>query len=239
MVRIAIVEDNDDDAGKIEEYLSKYAEDNGLEFRTRRYSDAESFMCSGKDYDIIFMDIMMKGLDGMSAAKLIRESKIDAALVFVTNMVQYAIEGYSVNALDFMAKPLNYYNFALKMDRIYEYVHGRMKKEIIVSSKTSKTVILISEIKYIEVANHTVTYHTKESKITSSGSLKEVVQVLDGNTFCLCNQCYLVNLNCVKRVNGNDLLLNDGTILQISLPKRKNFMKQLAYFYGRGGGERR
>lgn len=239
MIRIAIVEDNDEDAVRMKEYLDKYAEDNGLEFYLQRYSDAESFMRVYNDYDIIFMDIVMKNLDGMAAARLLRESKNNAALVFVTNMMQYALEGYSVNALDFMVKPLNYYNFALKMDRIYEYVRSRMKKEIIVSSKTSKTVIMISDIKYIEVANHTVTYHTNEGKVMSSGSLKEIVRILDGNSFCLCNQCYLVNLNCVKRVKGNDLQLSDGTVLQISLPKRKNFMKQLAYFYGRGGGERR
>ncbi len=238
MIKIAVVEDSDDDAENLISNLNKYSNSNGLEFDIDRYVDAESFTERNQGYDIVFMDIMMNDMDGMSAAKKLRESDKDAVLVFVTNMVQFALEGYSVNAFDFMVKPISYYNFALKMDRIYEYTSGRLKKEIIVSSKTAKTVLAISSIKYVEVSNHTVTYHTEDNTVTASGSLKEIENILGEHAFCLCNQCYLVNLNYVRSVKGNDLILSDGSVLQISLPKRKVFMKQLAYFFGRGGGER-
>lgn len=97
MFRFAIVEDDDACAEQLQKYLAQYAGENALEIRTDRFYDGLNF---AEDYkarwDLIFMDIEMPLLDGMSAARRIREKDDSVLLIFITNMAQYAIQGYEV-----------------------------------------------------------------------------------------------------------------------------------------------
>lgn len=82
------------------------------------------------DYDIILMDIEMPGTNGMDAAEQIRKRDAQVVIMFITNMAHYAIKGYEVGALDFVLKPIQYLNFANKMDRAMQLVENRGSKPV-------------------------------------------------------------------------------------------------------------
>ena len=108
MFNIAVVEDNDQDAKTIINSLTRYASKNQLEFRITRHPDALKLINKYKsNYDLIFMDIEMPHMSGMEAAKAIRRIDHGVTLVFVSNMAQYAVEGYAVEAFDYILKPDN------------------------------------------------------------------------------------------------------------------------------------
>ena len=134
MIRSAIVEDDDDAAALLAGYLSRYGTENGVVFSVERFSNAVPFIERyDGGYDIVFMDIEMDDLDGMSAARLLRKRDGAVALVFVTNMAQFAIKGYEVDALDFIVKPVKYYDFAFRLKKAVSRIAAKEEKYLSVS----------------------------------------------------------------------------------------------------------
>ena len=116
MKHIAVVEDDSSASQQIQNYLSLYQKENEQEFSVTVFADGLSIL---EDYhpiwDIILMDIEMPLMDGMTAAKCIRELDQSVIIIFITNMAKYAIKGYEVGALDFVLKPVSYFAFSLKI----------------------------------------------------------------------------------------------------------------------------
>ena len=126
MLKIAVVEDQQEVRDELCRFIRQYAAENSLQVEVLPIEDgaviAEHYE---PGYDIIFMDVEMPGLDGFGAAEKIRAVDADAVLVFVTNMAQYAIKGYEVDALDYVLKPVNYYQFCTKLSRAVQRVQRR------------------------------------------------------------------------------------------------------------------
>lgn len=119
MYHIAIVEDELEFSMQLQKYLRQYQQENGVEFKISVFRDGTEILKDYKpEYDAIFMDIEMPVINGMDAAEKIREMDEEVVIMFITNMAQYALFGYSVGALDFVMKPVNYYTFAMKV-RVY------------------------------------------------------------------------------------------------------------------------
>ena len=176
MLRFAIVEDDNACAEQLQKYLAQYAKENALEIRTDRFYDGLNFVEDYKArWDLIFMDIEMPLLDGMSAAHRIREIDDSVLLIFITNMAQYAIQGYEVRALDYILKPLNYYAFAMKLRKVIRILDQRTTKAaIVMDAEGNNRRIALSEIQYIEVLDHQLIYHRSDDTFHTFGSLKKI-----------------------------------------------------------------
>lgn len=238
MISIAIVEDEEKYAELLQAYLNRYGEENSLSFKIRRFSNAVSLLENySADYDLIFMDIKMPYMNGMDAAHALREIDSTVLLIFVTNMTQYAVNGYEVDALDYIVKPINYYDFALKLSRALGRIHTSDDTEIILPQSSGGGGLIkikASSIRYVETDGHRVVYHTGrggDETYSQSSSLKEAESKLSGCGFARCNSCYLVNLKYVKGVKGHTANV-DGVELQISQPRRKDFVKKLMDYAG-------
>ena len=113
MIQIAIADDDAVFLAKIEKYVRKYQEENNTDIQLTTFSDAKELIEGYHPvYDIVILDIEMPGMNGMEAAEKIRQTDENVVLMFITNMIQYAIRGYSVGALDFVMKPVNESNRA-------------------------------------------------------------------------------------------------------------------------------
>ena len=132
MLKIAVVEDQQEVRDELCRFIRQYAAENSLQVEVLPIEDgaviAEHYE---PGYDIIFMDVEMPGLDGFGAAEKIRAVDADAVLVFVTNMAQYAIKGYEVDALDYVLKPVNYYQFCTKLSRAVQRVQRRRGGQVV------------------------------------------------------------------------------------------------------------
>lgn len=118
MVRVAIIEDDKYCQDEIAGYLEKYGTSQGVEFSVDLFSDGDAIVEKyPADYDVLLMDIELPLLSGMNAAEEIRRIDSEVAIIFITNSPQYAIEGYRVQAMDYLLKPLNYYAFSQSIGR--------------------------------------------------------------------------------------------------------------------------
>ena len=154
MINIAIVEDEKLYVSQLKEYISRYEKESGNRINVRVFPDgAEIVENYSGDFDIILMDIQMKYMDGMTAAEQIRKLDSEVIIMFITNMTQYAIRGYEVDALDYVVKPVEYFPFSQKLDRAI----GRLqnKKKVFVSIPVEDGVLKmeIDDIYYVESIN--------------------------------------------------------------------------------------
>lgn len=238
MIKAVIVEDDDQVASKIKEYLFAWGKSVSEQIKVTRYSDAENFLEKYEPtFDVIFLDIELNGMDGMTAAHRLRKIDKNVLIVFVTNLAQYAIDGYSVDAFDFIVKPVRYSNFKLKLNRMRCALNNRRGGRIVIAQKGGKRALSVNDIKYVEINRHLLTFHLTDGIQKCSGTLKYVVELLKDYPFSLCNQCYLVNLNYVDSIDGCFVEVG-GDKLVISKPKRKDFLQNVAKFMGQGGGNK-
>lgn len=104
---------------------------------------------------------MSKKVDGMTAAEEIRKIDSQVVIIFITNMPQYAMKGYAVEALDYVLKPINYFAFSQRIDRALGRIVKRKAKYINISTKSGIRKIEIPDIYYIEIQDHDLYFHTK------------------------------------------------------------------------------
>ncbi len=236
MIRALIVEDDAQVAARVKEFLLAWAKGVDESIKVSRYADAENFLEKYvPEYDVIFLDIELKGMDGMTAARKLRKIDKEVMIIFVTNLAQYAVDGYSVDAFDFIVKPVRYANFKLKLNRMKEALKNRRGGKIVIAQRSGKRAIQVNDVKYVEINRHVLTFHMVGELQQCSGTLKYVQELLKDYPFVLCNQSYLVNLNYVDAVDGNVVEVADEKLV-ISKPKRKEFLQAVAVFMGQGGG---
>lgn len=232
MYHIAIVEDEKEFRDQLRNYLKYYESEFHKEFQISEFEDGEDVLKDYKNkYDIILLDIDMPRLNGMDAAELIRERDEDVVLMFITNMAQYAIRGYSVGALDFVMKPITYYTFSMKIKRALKRVEKRENKPLVLSLPDGIRTLDIKQIYYVEVQNRMLHYYTDEGEIIVRGTLQAAEEILKPYPFAKCNHWYIVNLMHVKEVNKYIAIVGPHQI-EISRRNKAGFLKALTEYMG-------
>lgn len=230
MIRIAIVEDDRVCTGTLQEYLCRYEKESGEMIQSTLFEDGEDIAVGYRaEYDIILMDIEMQFMDGMSAAEAIRKVDEEVTIIFITNMAQYAIRGYSVNALDYVLKPVSYFAFSQRLDRAVSRLRKKEKHYVVIKFRGGSKKIVADDIYYIESQGHNLHFHTKQGTEETVGTIKEMEEKLEPLHFCRCNNGYLVNLEHVEGIREGMVKVGDD-MLTISRPRKKVFQETLAAY---------
>ena len=227
MTHVAVVEDDPACRTQVLEYLGRYAKETGEEFKIASFEDGDGIINGSRaQYDVILMDIQMKFVDGMTAAREIRELDDQVLIIFLTSLASYAVKGYEVDALDYVVKPVSYPAFAKSMGRAMARLRRRRNRYVFIHSKNSAQRVDCDRIYYIEVDGHNLCYHTADGELTGTGTMKEVEDSLAGSWFFRCGKGLLVNLEYVDGVSEGDAVVHGETV-QVSRSKRKEFLAAL------------
>lgn len=233
MIKIAMVEDNAKDAERFRAVLHDYQAEKGLETELTVFEKGNDFLSDFiGQYDIVFMDIELPDGNGLEISRELRKKDKHVILVFLTNLGQFAINGYEVDALDFMLKPVEKDIFSEKMKRILRHWKRNRKLNVNVVLAGGKKIIKSKNIIYVEVQKHDILYHTKDEVIVERGALKNVEEQLKNALFARPNYCFIVNLRHIVGVDKYDLLLDNGETLQISRNRKKDFMSEFSRYLG-------
>lgn len=227
MIRVALVEDEESSQRTLTEYLERFSQEINEKIHVSIFPDGAEIVEDYRgNYDIILMDILMRYMDGMEAASEIRKVDKEVVILFITSTPQYVMKGYTVDALDYVLKPVSYFAFSQRMQRALERMKHRTRKFISVPFQGGMRKLDISQIRYIEVVNHSLIYHLDGETLEAKGVLSELEDALTEYHFFRCNKCYLVNLEHVNGVNENCADV-DGDQIQVSRPKKKEFLDAL------------
>lgn len=240
MISIAIVEDDKNELEQLKSCIERYSRETGEEFSVTAFKDGLAFLDGYRHgFDVVFMDINMPYESGIGVAKRLRVIDSEVCLIFVTQMAQYAISAFDVNARDYILKPVIYSAFAFRFERVLAGVRAqaRRHRSIIVKSNKGAIKVDVNNIRYIEVIRHTVIYHTVGGDIEAWESLKNAESALGdlvGSRFERCNNCFLVNLEFVDRVEDDTVYVGKDE-LKMSRARKKAFSAAFTRYVGGGG----
>lgn len=232
-MNIAIVDDNLNDRKMILDYLSQFFNESGEDYTTSTFEDGASFL---KDYsfsyDFIIFDIDMPQMSGIDTAKELRQKDSNVTIMFVTNMPQYALEGYSVEAVDYVLKPLSYPDFRLKMKKATRYILRNSVKKITINT-TEEGLITVdsSDIYYVESKLHYIYYHTKKGIYKMRAKLTEVEDILLPYYFARSGGSFLINLAYLEKIDGNEIVIA-GETLPLSRRMKASLMSAFTKYMG-------
>lgn len=229
MINVAIIEDDINEAENLKTALKRYQKEIGKEISIYEFDEAEKILQIYKPiYDVIFMDIELPKMSGMNAAGEIRKLDDSVIIIFVTNMVKYAIQGYKVGALDYFVKPVSYYDLRLRMEQVRMSLEDRIPNIAIPLADGVKSV-LSSKIYYIEIMNHQLTYHTVDGNysVSSGVSLSKLEKQYSEYGFIRCSSSYLVNLNWCTELKLDTIKVEKDN-LKVSRGMKKHFVSKLS-----------
>ena len=229
-MKIAVVDDSIEDAQRIVSYLEQFQEENNQSFLIKVFYASFDFLEEYKgEYDVIFLDIEMPGSNGLDVA---REKDQSVGIIFITSLAQYAVDGYEVRAIDFIVKPVGYYNFSMKLQKAFRFIETHREEDILISSKEGVFRIAASDILYIEKDRDYLVFYTRQKNYRTRGSMRDIKIKLDALPFSECTAGCLVNLNHVKRVGKDSVLLTSDRELSLSRRMKKSFTEDYIRFVG-------
>lgn len=236
-MKIAIVENESAEAEKLKKYIEKYSIEKQCMCQTITFYNGVDFLTEYTgDFDAVFLDIQMPMMDGIETAEKLRLKDDNVQIIFVTNMAQFAIKGYQVRALDFLVKPVTFFDISLELDKLMRICRNSSDNFLWINSGGSFMRVLFDDITYIEILRHDVYVHMRKQVVSFRGTLKELEPKLDKNIFSRPDNCYIVNMYYIKKIQGEFIYLDGGEELHISRTRKKQFMTDFTNYVNRSGG---
>lgn len=227
MVEIAVVDDLSRDREQIASLISSYAHRRELTWKVSPFSSGEDFLSAltpGR-FAIVFLDILMGGMDGMETARHLRAVDPNVLLVFVTTEAGYALEGYEVEAAGFLVKEEA--QAGRRFQHLMERLERRLQQDEVL--ELAGVCIRAGEICYAEVQDHNMALHTREGKeLVLRMTMEELKPLLpqDGRFF-ECHRGIVVNLDAVGSLERQVVTMENGDTLPVS--RRRRIQLEQAY----------
>lgn len=214
--RLAICDDNETDIKYIASLISGWSKASGNTVELHAFPSAEAFLFEyedNKSYDILLLDIEMGGMNGVELAGRIRKDNRTVQIIFVTGYMEYIGEGYDVEALHYLIKPVTQDKISAVLDRGAERLKYR-ENTLLLTTADGTVRVPLYEIRYLEVYRNYVTVHAKE-EYTVKKTLNEMERELD-DSFFRTGRSFIINLRFVKKVTRTDIYMKDGTVVPLS-----------------------
>ena len=174
-IRIGVVEDDPASCQLVLDYLNRYQQENGEQFTVSVFDDGARIVEEyAPVYDILLLDIEMKEMDGMAAARRIRERDDNVVIIFITAAPQYAISGYEVRALSYLLKPLPWFAFSQELKKSIDMVRRNGDDSMLIETGKGQMRMNLTDILYLESIRHTIVIHTLDGKYSINGTLKDM-----------------------------------------------------------------
>ncbi len=237
-VKIAVCDDEIIFARKLEKIINKYCTVKQISFQIDIYQSGKEFIADNikmMEYQIVFLDINMEEIDGLEAARELRKLCRDTYVIFVTAFINYTLEGYKVDAIRYLLKSDGNFGQSVceSLDAVFEKMQYKPHIREFSFQQGARRVAL-EKIVYIESSLHKLTFYVAEEGIvpyTMYETLNHIAAIFSGD-FVRIHQSYLVNLRFVRRIEGNNLLLQDNLALPVARSKLKEVRQKVAMYKG-------
>lgn len=237
-IKIAICDDEEVIRKKLKMIVERYVLKKGIFVTTEEFSSGEDFLTSNNEYEIIFLDISMRGMDGIQVGKAIRERDKEVVIIYVTAFLDFSLEGYKVNAFRYLLK--NEKSIEADMHECLEAVLEHLNKKTEFQTfafREGKKKLELNSIVYVESRLHTLEFHlignNKEEKIyTINEVLNHMERQLQSKYFLRVHQSYMVNMNYIRKIQQDKIILKTQKEIPVSRSKKKTVCEKFAAYKG-------
>lgn len=231
MISIALYEDNIKDAERVIDALNEWACNREKPISVKHYYAAGD-VSSLAAFDCIMLDVKMPGINGIDFAREIRLAKILVPIIFVSDHIEYSVDGYEVDALRFLNK--NNADFTAKlfecMDKTSYEIENSSQSYYTIKDKGATKSVSFSEVLYFEISNHTISIHTLSGTYSERKKLSELMLELP-DQFVRCSRSFIVNVLHIKELTSKNVLLRDGTKLSVTKQHTDDMFKTYIRFH--------
>lgn len=231
MLNVILCDDEQAVLDQIKTYLEKMPVFSGG-VRVSCCSCAEELLCSREleKADLLILDICMGELSGLDAAKQIRQKNQSLCLIFLTTMVQYALDSYEVHPWSFLPKPVSFERFSACVTDATNQIYRQKGKWIVLKDGVDMDYLNSRDILYFDVLDHTTRVVMADYKKNYYTRLNTVEQQLTGQDFFRCHKSYLVNLRHIRRGLQDQLIMSNGEAVPLSKHRRRAFLLAFSSF---------
>ncbi len=226
-MNIAVIDDLQIDRTRLGHFIAQYGEENRIINNVQMFSNAEEFLqlFRPKQYDIIFMDVYLKEMDGIEAAQQIRKQDETPLLVFSTISERHAVQSYRVRAFDYLLKPYSYEQFSEVFQQCNK--NFSLKSRFIqVKEGREQVKVLLNDIIYTDYYNHYIQIHTAWRVIRTYMKFADFSpMLLEFPEFLCCYRNCIINMDKVASFDGNGFCMSNGETIPVMRSKTHE-MKQ-------------
>lgn len=231
--KIAVCDDEKPMLRQLSQYLEQIQAETGEHYDLFYYASAEDLLAHmPQDVQAILLDISMGGMTGMECARALRARGCEAAVLFITSMTQYALEGYEVHAFAFLPKPLVYTELKERLTDCFARMDREKRAILPVDAGGGTELLPIDDILYVEVYQHETSFVLPGRKVTGTLQLAQAEARLIPHGFFRCHRSYLVNMAQIRRIDSDVLNMPDGTDVPISKHRRRAFLDAFSSYMG-------
>lgn len=230
---IAICDDNENQIKDIRHLLNEWAEGKSFSIAIDEYISAEGFLFNYEDKpcDLLLLDIEMGKISGMELARRLRSNEDMLPIVFITGYSDYMNEGYEVEALHYLMKPVDKQKLFAVLDRYMK--RHTSENDIIIKCNDRMTHISTDIIIYCEAVGKRTHIYTSDGVIICEEGIGNFSNALDSG-FVFCHRSYIVNLRYIKSIGKTEITLDNGTSIPISRRLYKEVNESFIQFYMKG-----
>lgn len=232
MIKAAIVEDAPEQRAQLRDYVEQFFAQHGEPVQVLEYEDGLAVVEGYPEgLQLLLLDIDMPRMNGLDAAQAVRERDESVLIIFITNMVQYALRGYAVDAMDFMIKPVTAYSCRPTFERVLKRLRQHRGQRIEVKCHKNTVVVNLNDLEYAETAGRGLLLHLKSGPLTVSESIQSFETRTQGMGLFRCHTSFLVNIAFVDRLDKADALVA-GQRIPVSKYRRGDFLLAMAQYMG-------
>lgn len=237
-MKVAVCEDEMFWRVQLESMIRRWAEERKIALDLRNFPDGESFWFAyleERDWDMVFLDIEMRRVNGMQLAEKIRREDEDMVIVFTTGYAEYMSRGYDVGAMQYLLKPVEEGRLTACLDRVAKRQQEQERKLGFITTDQIRISLPPSKIWYVEADGHHCSLYTKQQRYALKMSMTSVLEVLQGEAeFVRCHRSYLVNLRHVRQIRREEITMDDESRLPVSRSAYTKVSEAFMRFYSEG-----
>lgn len=223
MLYIAVCDDETYMLDKLEKNVRNFFDRKNMDIDIIKFSNGKELLEYKEPMDILFLDIQMNDIDGMEAAKKLRNSNFKGFLVFVTILKELVFQAFEVQAFDYLLKPIDKSSFDKMMNRLLNAMQKEKDKMLLIHIGNESRSVSFEDIIYCEVIDRKIYLHLKSTEIVEYyEKIKNLETKLDGRFF-KCHRSYLVNLQYLQGFKNGIAYMNNGERIPVSRLRNKEF----------------
>lgn len=236
MLSVAICDDEVLDRCNMAKEIREILEGTGIPFIVQQFSSGRELLNAIENFDIVFLDIMMCGINGMKTAQLLRDKAFDKILVFVSGSREYVFEAYDVEAFQYLVKPVDHLKLERVLQRAVKKLESDPQEFMMIHQDRRKKKLYLRDIYYFEIKGRVVSVHSVESCFDYYEQMGTLEEELKGKGFFRCHKSFLVNLKYVDSYNRQEILLDTGEKIAVAKRRYEAFCQEIMEYMKRNGG---
>ncbi len=223
MLHIAICDDEQYMLDKISTMAVDFFHGKNMEITIAQFSNGEELLKYNRTIDILFLDIQMNGMDGMETARKLRSRKFKGFLIFITVLKEMVFQAFTVQAYDYLVKPIEEKHFEKTMERLLSSMQNASEASLLVQKGYESSIISFEDIVFCEIIDRKVYLHLASSEVVDFYERIENLETKLDDRFFRCHRSFLINLKYLKSYKNGTAYLEGGKEIPVSRLRSKRF----------------